>query len=554
MKNSGASPPSDGITSAKELLCVLAALVTLAGLSVYWFFKNGYLLYYGDAQAHLNISRGILDSRTPGYEQIGSVWMPVLHLICLPFVGNNWLWTTGLAGAIPVSLCFVTAGVFFFLAAKQAYDSRLAAIVTLACFALNPNILYLASIPMTEAVFLAEVAVTLFSILRFRQTQYRGLIWLAGVAILLATLTRYDGWFLIPFTGLALAAGAEKRRWLVFVEFCLIAGVGPLYWLAHNYYIYGDALEFYRGPYSAMAIYQRALDAGLERYRGDHQFGYAIEYYAAAGKLCTGTPLIWLGGVGAVSALIKRRFAPLLFLLLTPLFYTWSVYSSNAPIFMPHLWPFSYYNTRYGIAVLPLAAFAAGALVLVIPARLRASAFLIPLIACSVWLVSPSREKWICWKESQVNSVSRRAWTNAAAQFLRRNYQPGQGILTSSGDVPGILCAASIPLAESLNIGNGDEWLVTVTRPDLFHRPMWAIAQAGDSLSKALDTANWKLPVYRVVEAIQAKDAPVLLIYRRTNESSVFAARGPASKLEVDETPGSSHKEMPPKKNEEDDQ
>ncbi len=554
LKNSGGLPPSDSPASTKELLCVLASLVTLAGLSAYWFFKNGYLLYYGDAQAHLNISRGILDSRTPGYEQIGSVWLPVLHLICMPFVGNNWLWTTGLAGAIPVSLYFVIAGVFFFLAARTAYDSRLAAIVTLACFALNPNILYLASIPMTEAVFLAELAVTLFSILRYRQTQQRGLIWLAGLAILLATLTRYDGWFLIPFTGLALAAGAKKRRWLVLVEFCLIASLGPLYWLAHNYYIYGDPLEFYRGPYSAMAIYQRALDAGLERYRGDHQLGYAIEYYAAAGRLCTGTPLIWLGGLGALCALLKRRFAPLLFLLLTPLFYTWSVYSSSAPIFMPHLWPFSYYNTRYGIAVLPLAAFAAGALVLVIPARWRTWGLLIPLVACSAWLVSPSREKWICWKESQVNSVSRRAWTNAGAAFLRKNYQPGQGILASSGDVPGILCAASIPLAQSLNIYNGAEWLATVTRPDLFHRPMWAIAQAGDSLSKAIDTANWKLPVYRVVEEIQVKDAPVLLIYRRTNESSVFTPQKPASKLDVEETTGSSGQEMPHKKNQEDDQ
>jgi Dolichyl-phosphate-mannose-protein mannosyltransferase len=553
LKNSVASPHSNGATFAKELLCVLAALVTLAGLSACWFFKNGYLLYYGDAQAHLNISRGILDSKTPGYEQIGSVWLPVLHLICLPFVGNNWLWTTGLAGAIPVSLCFVIAGVFFFFAARMAYDDRLAAIVTLACFALNPNILYLASIPMTEAVFLAELAVALFSILRFRQTQQRWLIWLAGLAILLATLTRYDGWFLIPFTGLALAIGAVRRRWLVFVEFCLVAGLGPLYWLAHNFYIYGDALEFYRGPYSAMAIYQRALDAGLERYRGDHQFGYAIEYYAAAGRLCTGVPLLWLGFFGLLCALVKRRILPILFLSLTPLFYIWSIYSSGTPIFVPNLWPFSYYNTRYGIAVLPLAAFAAGALVLVIPARWRTWALLIPLIACSVWIVSPSREKWINWKESQVNSVSRRAWTNAAASFLRKNYEPGQGILASSGDVTGILCAASIPLKQSLNIGNGDEWLVTVTRPDLYHRPMWAVAQAGDSLSKALDTANWKLPVYRVVEEIQVKDAPVLLIYRRTNESSVFDPQKPGRKLD-DATPGSKDKEISPKKNEDDEQ
>jgi len=529
-------------------------LVVLAGLSAYWFFRNGYLLYYGDAQAHLNISRGIFDSRTPGYEQIGSVWLPVLHLICLPFVGNNWLWTTGLAGAIPVSLCFVTAGVFFFLAAKMAYDSRLAAIITLACFALNPNVLYLASIPMTEAVFLAELAVTLFSILRFRHTQERGLIWLAGVAILLATLTRYDGWFLIPFVGLALAAGAEARRSLVFIEFCLIAGLGPLYWLAHNYYIYGDPLEFYHGPYSAKAIYQRALDQGLARYRGDHQLAYAIQYYAAAGRLCIGAPLLCLGCLGILSALLKRRILPVVFLLLTPLFYVWSIYSSGTPIFVPNLWPFSYYNTRYGIATLPLAAFAAGSIVLLVPERFKRWALLIPLVACSVWFIPLSRERWICWKESQVNSVSRRAWTNAGAAFLRTNYQPGQGVLASSGDVTGVLCKASIPLAESLHIGNGADWLVTVTRPDLFHRPLWAIAQAGDSLSKALDTANWKQPVYRVVEEIEAKDAPVLLIYRRTNESSVFDPRRPAKKLELEENPGSKAAQVSPTKSGEEDQ
>ncbi len=554
LKNSGASRPSSTTASATELFCVLVALAILAGLAVSWFFRNGYLLYYGDAQAHLNISRGILDSRTPGYEQLGSVWMPVLHLICLPFVGNNWLWKTGLAGAIPVSFCFVAAGVFFFLAAKTAYDSRLAAIVTLACFSLNPNVLYLASIPMTEAIFLAELAVALFSILRFRETQQRPLVWLASVAILASTLTRYDGWFLIPFTGVALAAGATTRRWLVFLEFCLIATLGPLYWLAHNYYIYGDPLEFYHGPYSAMAIYQRALDAGLERYRGDHQLGNAIEYYAAAGRLVTGTPLIWLGCFGVLCAVLKRRAVPVLFLLLTPLFYTWSVYSSSAPIFMPNRFPFSYYNTRYGIAVLPLAAFGAGAIVLLVPERFRKWALLIPLIACSAWFLPPSRENWICWKESQVNSVSRRAWTGAAAQFFQKNYRPGEGILASSGDVTGIFGAASIPLAETVNIGNGAQWAVAVTRPDLYHRSMWAIAQAGDSLSQALDKANWRQPIYRVVEEIHVKDAPVVLIYRRTNQSSVYNPQKPLNKLESAEEPGSAILDLKQKKNKEEEQ
>ena len=81
----------------------------------FWLYLQGYILYYGDAQAHLNISRSIIDSRTPGYEQIGTVWLPALHLICLPFVRNDWLWSTGLAGTIPVAICFVIAGTCFYL-------------------------------------------------------------------------------------------------------------------------------------------------------------------------------------------------------------------------------------------------------------------------------------------------------------------------------------------------------------------------------------------------------------------------------------------------------
>ena len=66
------------------MICSLTALVALFALLV---LSHGYILYYGDAQSHLNISRGIIDSRTPGYDQLGTVWLPVLHLICLPFVG-----------------------------------------------------------------------------------------------------------------------------------------------------------------------------------------------------------------------------------------------------------------------------------------------------------------------------------------------------------------------------------------------------------------------------------------------------------------------------------
>lgn len=483
-----------------------AALTLLAVFAAFWFVHEGYVLYYGDAQAHLNISRSIIDSRTPGYDQLGTVWLPVLHAICLPFVRNDLLWTTGLAGTIPVAFCFVWAGLFFYVAARDVYGNALAAVVVLACFALNPNILYLASIPMTEVVFLAGLATLLFALFRFREIRSRYLLALAVCASWWMSLTRYDGWFLIPFASLGFALFAKRRRWLLFIGFGVLASLGPAYWVVHNWWETSNPLDFFNGPYSAAAIQKGVW------YPGYHDWILAIRYYSDASYLCAGACLVSLGIAGAFCAAKRKLLAPILFLLLTPLFYVWSMHSSASPIHVPGLWPHSYYNTRYGIAVVAVAAFATGALAVVLEPRWGKFVLLIPLFSIAPWLVHPSQANWICWKESEVNSVSRRAWTRAGALFLEKNYRQGTGIVASSGDVTGIFCRSRIPLSETLNIGNGPAWFATSVRPDLVHRELWAVAQSGDPLSRALDG---KGSPYRVVEEVQVKDAPALKIYRR---------------------------------------
>src|SRR5437763_11626016 len=132
LRNSGASLPSKSL-AWRELSAVVAALSALILLVAWWTFREGYILYYGDAQAHLNISRSIIDSRTPGYDQLGTVWLPVLHIVCLPFVTSDVLWSSGLAGTIPVAACFVFMTTCFYLSAKLAYESNLAAVVVLGC-------------------------------------------------------------------------------------------------------------------------------------------------------------------------------------------------------------------------------------------------------------------------------------------------------------------------------------------------------------------------------------------------------------------------------------
>ena len=509
MTSSAASPRSSDPGAAPQTLIVCASLCLLVTLSVFWCFHSGCILYYGDAQSHLNLSRSIIDSRTPGYDQLGTVWLPVLHILCLPFVANDTLWSTGLAGSIPVALCFVIAGLCFYLAAREIFKSLTAAIVVLACFALNPNLLYLASIPMTEVVFLAGLAALFLALFRFRATQQNRFIGLGIAASWFMSLTRYDGWFFIPFAALGFTAFAKKHRLSLLIACGGAMSLAPLYWLGHNWWETGHPFDFYSGPFSALAI------QAARPYPGYHNWPLALLYYVKACQLCTGWPLLLLTPIGMLCAVLKKVFAPLLFLLATPSFYIWSIHSSAQPIHVPQLWPFSYYNTRYGIAAIPLAAFAAGAIAFFLPPRLKRLAFLLPLLSISPWILHPSPENWICWKESQVNSVSRRAWTVLGRDFLRGHYRTGHGILTptASGDLAGIFCQARIPLTETLNEGNGPAWFAATSRPDILHPNLWAVAQQGDFVSIALNR-DPRSP-YRIDHIIQVEDAPTLEIFRR---------------------------------------
>jgi hypothetical protein len=512
-KGRASAPPR----SRGAVVAIALVLTALSAAAIGFFYSHGYLLYYGDATAHLNIARRLLDSRTPGWGQVGTVWLPLPHLLMLPFAAVDSLWRTGLAGSIPAGACFVISGVFLFLAARRVFNDQAAAAAACLMLAFNPNLLYLQSIPMTEAVFQACLTALLYFTVRFRETQGRGAVVGAALASAGASLTRYEGWFLIPFVALYFLAAARERRWKTAIWFGALASVAPLGWMAHNFFFYGNALSFYNGPGSAKAIYQQALDANMARYPGDHDWPKAVLYVREAIRLCAGAPLVWLGVVGTVAALLKRVLWPLVLLALVPFFYILSLHSGGTPIFMPHMWPVgAYYNTRYGVAALPLAAFAAGALVALAPRRLKVPvAAVLVLAAAAPWFGYPRVESWICWKESQVNSEARRAWTGQTADYLRANYQRGDGILTMLGDVAGVYQQAGIPLRETLNECNWPIWqkLTGSALPDV--REKWAVAIAGDTVAQTISKARKSGSRYDLVKTISVKGAPVVEVYRR---------------------------------------
>src|SRR5580658_136440 len=98
--------------SEVRLLAWLATCVSI--LSFLFYFKSGDVLLYGDAIAHINIARRVFDSQTPGLLQLGTVWLPLPHLLMIPFIWSNAMWQNGAGGSIPSMLAYVfgVAGIF----------------------------------------------------------------------------------------------------------------------------------------------------------------------------------------------------------------------------------------------------------------------------------------------------------------------------------------------------------------------------------------------------------------------------------------------------------
>ncbi len=133
--------------------------LALGGVSIaalLWYYAHQQILLYGDAVAHINIARRVLDNRSwlSSFFQLGTVWLPLPHILMLPFVWSKTLWMSGIAGSIPTMVAYIVGslGIFRLVSARAP---RVAAFVAAAIYALNPNLLYMQTTAMNEPLYLA---------------------------------------------------------------------------------------------------------------------------------------------------------------------------------------------------------------------------------------------------------------------------------------------------------------------------------------------------------------------------------------------------------------
>ena len=183
------------------LLTSIATAISIGALIFY--YHQGAILLYGDAVAHINIARRVFDSRTPSLLGFGTVWLPLPHLLDIPFIVNDRMWQTRPGRLDSFHDCVsggdagrVSPGVL------ARAGSRMAAWIAALIYALNPNLIYMQSTAMGESLYLALfvwAAVYFSEFVRDAgdEPQKAGKsLRKCGLMVSAAMLVRYDGWFL----------------------------------------------------------------------------------------------------------------------------------------------------------------------------------------------------------------------------------------------------------------------------------------------------------------------------------------------------------------------
>jgi hypothetical protein len=502
-----------------ETYPLFVAGIVLGFIALFLCYRRGYMLLYGDAVAHLAIARRILDAKWPGLSQMGGVWLPLPHILMLPFIMNLQMWQTGLAAA-PMSLVSFAASVAGVWRISRRMMRLRWALVATTFFALNPNLLFLATTAMTETLFLAlfvwSVVATMEGISALRANDAvtaRARMMLAGLLVLGQVLTRYDGWIVgaviwVCFAWAVWRCDPKLRRklrpWLI--VFTVICVAGPLFWFWYNRHFEGDWLDFMRGPYSAAQIERKTAPPG-QHYRGWHNMGWSALFYTRTAQIDaaaweTGFGLmaaslygLWLTWSRRTITAVRARGESFTWLLWIPLpFYIYAVAYSSVPIFIPQLWPHAYYNARYGMEMLPAfavyGALAAERLEMWFQARgadwARVAVRLwqpVAMVLCVANCIAMMYMIPLVLKEAMVNSTTRISLETALATSLEEMPQNVPVMMSLTNHVGAVQTAGRM-LKSMVSENDNQTWQAALRDPA--GSAAYVIAMKGDPVAKAV--------------------------------------------------------------------
>ncbi len=532
--------------SAEFWLGLIASV--MAVIATAYAYANNWIIAYGDAESHLNIAKRVVDSLTPGLAQLGGIWLPLPHLLLAPLVYFDFLWQTGLAGSIISGIAFVISAIFLFKLTRLILRDATVAFIAALVFIFNPNILYLQATPMTELSLLVFFILSIYYFVKFiyQRDDLNSFIRAAFYGFL-ASLCRYDGWFLVIIEAgiVAIIYSPLQIHWQKFwhlksltdlknsltlkglgiknslkeldgrlVLFCTLAFFGVLLWLGWDGLILGDPLYFTHSEFSA-----KSQQLGWEA-KGQlpaiHNLWLSFAYYFITALSNIGVLVFFVALVGLILFLLNQRQVHrflIVWLLLTPfIFYLVTLYIGQSIIFIPHLTPptfeWTLFNVRYGAMMVPVAAiFFAYTFS---RAKSLGRGLLIGLLLVQFCLYGVGYSKVISLDDG-LNGLST-AKRPDAERWLKQNYDHGLVLLDDFSRLISII-RSGIPMANVIYIGNKPYWEESLVAPEKY--ATWIVVQKNDAVWKDIyENPALQGRLYKYFTKVYT--SPEILIFRRT--------------------------------------
>ena len=415
---------------------------------------RAHLLHF-DAKAHLLVARRVLDNITPGWTQLGSVWLPLPHLLNVLPTASDSLYQSGLFASL-LGLAFFVAGVLALgAAALHGTGDRWAAAVAMAVPLLNPGWLYIEATPMTEPLFLGLVGGLAYWVVRFRSSGRDRDLFAAAACAFLVALVRYEAWPIIAAAAVVACGGEGPRSR---AELARRAGIVGGLGLVLPVLLFGIHTWF------ASERFLYVIDDGnLTEQRGSVPL--AVVQLAEGIAQAFGSPLA-LAGCAALALVAVRWRDPLLamaFACSGPAVVTFTAYMAGHPA-----------KTRYPLLLAP-----AFALALAAVTRGRPGAQLAALAVAALQAVVAPDPLPVLQEATRdrVNVAIRRP----AMEAFRQRYRGGR-LLASMGSTAPVLWETRLPLREVVHEGNGHTWESAVVDPSRYVQ--WVLLAEGDVLDQ----------------------------------------------------------------------
>lgn len=476
------------------LVGVIAAVIIVNAFL--FFLSRDQTFVHIDAIAHVNKARGIFDNFTPGLRQLGTVWLPLQHLLIAPLTWFDPLWTNGGAGSLLSVLCFIGTSMFLFSTGYAWTGSRITGWTAFLLFALNPRLIYFFTTPMTEPLMIFCAAGLVYYLMQWSEDENWRAFAMACLMVFAGTLTRYEGWAIAATSAVMIPILARKLRAASTVLFTGAACAGPMLWMLFNMVYFDDPLMFGYGSGSARDYAGEKLFATAGRW-----WGSLVTYFVDV-AYCLNPAVLWLGVAGIALSLVfvsRRHWRPTFILVsiwsVSFAFYVYNLYSNTVPILLPGMLkddPESVFNVRYGTVMastVPL--FAALFLFIVLRQVERQRAFslllLTPLFLLDT-IPASAREpidqqftQNLFYTEGVHNQSFWMPPFIEIAEKLRADMETRSGfVLTNTRIVHVVVWATGIPIRQFIHEMNKDAWFDTLSQVD--PKVRWVITEEGDQL------------------------------------------------------------------------